>query len=263
MGVGTYKLSAEQLDEQWAIVKHKIDLPIIKRHHARDRLVLHYQPLVWSIANHIGTRLPAHVDNEDLASYGMIGLLDAITKFDPDRGLKFQTYAGKRISGQIFDELRKLDWVPRSVHGQVKAVTETAADLERALQRPVSDVEVAKAAGLSPEEVAEARSQQSYISVMALDALLDNSVGDETLSLASQLSDRTQSPDQDFEVEDIKDLIAAVMADLGEREAVVLALYYVEGLTLSDIGGLLGVTESRVSQMHTRAMVAMRERLAA
>jgi RNA polymerase sigma factor for flagellar operon FliA len=260
MAVGAaYKLTAGELDEQWLVLQD--GGPAGSR--ARDRLVLHYQPLVWSIANHIGTRLPAHVDNEDLASYGMIGLLDAIEKFDLGRGLKFQTYAGKRISGQIFDELRKLDWVPRSVHSQVREVTDTVAELERQHQRPVTDTEVAEASGLSRQQVAGARSEQSYISVMALDALLDNNVGDETLSLASQLYDRTQAPEQDFEVEGIKALIAGAMSDLAEREAVVLALYYIEGLTLSDIGGLLGVTESRVCQMHTRAMVAVRERLAA
>jgi len=259
MAVGKHQLTDGELDEQWALLKAGGP----RASTARDRLVLHWRPFVCSIANHIGTRLPAHVDNEDLISYGMIGLLDAIEKFDPGRGLRFKTYAGKRISGQIYDELRKLDWVPRSVHSQVKEVTETVIDLERRLQRPVSDAEVAKAAGLSREQVADARSEQSYISVMALDALLDNNVGDETLSLASQLYDRTQSPDQDFEVEGIKALIAGAMANLGEREALVLALYYIEGLTLSDIGGLLGVTESRVCQMHTRAMVAVRERLAA
>jgi RNA polymerase sigma factor for flagellar operon FliA len=254
---GSYKLDADSLDSEWRAFKDR------DSHSARDALILHYQPLVVMVANRVAAKLPAHVDKEDLASYGYIGLIDAMEKFDLARGLKFETYAVTRINGQIIDELRKLDWIPRSVHSQVKEVQLATTELETKLQRPATHAEIAEHAGLTTEQFNAARSERTFVNVMALDALLDNAVGDETMSLMTQLSDRTQSPDQDIEVEAIKDLVAGAMGYLAERESIVLALYYFEGLTLSDIGKLLGVTESRVCQMHTRAMVSVRGKLAA
>lgn len=252
----THKLNAEELTIAW--LAFKMDCS----GRAREQLILHYQTLVQIVANRVGSKLPAHVDKGDLVSYGYIGLMDAMDKFDLDRGLKFETYAVTRINGQIIDELRKLDWVPRSVHSQVKEAHAAYLDLEISLQRAPTDAEVARRLGITERQLSASRSEQSYINVLALDAMLDSSA-DQSPSMLTQLPDRTQSPDFEFEVEGIKNLIASAMDHLSEREAIVLALYYFENLTLSDIGSLLGVTESRICQMHTRAMTQVRSKLSA
>lgn len=253
------KLAPDIVLELWS------DYKLLGDVRARNMLIEHYLPLVNIVANRVGAKLPAHVDKEDLASYGKIGLIDAMTKFDLSRGLKFETYAVTRINGQIIDELRKMDWIPRSVHAQVREVVSARASLEVELQRNVTHAEIAERAGLTPEQYASVTGEHRYVKVMALDALIDTSlaIGDESLTLVSQLSDRSQDAFTTIEIEGIRDIIARAITFLSERDAIVIALYYFENKTLSDIGHLLGVTESRVCQMHTRAMMAVREKLAA
>jgi RNA polymerase sigma factor for flagellar operon FliA len=251
------KLSPALLDETWA------DYKSTGRESARSQLILHYQPLVRYVSKRVGARLPAHIDDEDLESYGLFGLLDAIEKFDPGRGIKFETYASLRIKGQIVDELRAIDWIPRSVRSQIREIDQTASELEATLQREPTDAEVAGQLGISLEEYQKNRGQQNFLHVVALDALLVPETGDsDSFSLINQLPDRSQSLSLELEMAEIKHVVARSVSTLAERESIVLVLYYYEGLTLAEIGSALNVTESRVCQMHTRAMTQVRSKLA-
>lgn len=252
------KLSSEILQNVWVSYKANHD------ERSRSQLILHYQPLVKYVSKRVSARLPAHIDEEDLASYGLFGLLDAIEKFDLERGIKFETYASLRIKGAIVDELRSIDWIPRSVRSQVREIDQAATDLESTLKRPPTDAEVAIQMGVSLDDFQRTKGQQSFLHVAALDALLSPDGGDsDASSLMNQLQDnRAQSPALAYETEEIKYAVANAVAVLDEREAVVLVLYYYEGLTLAEIGGELNVTESRVCQMHTKAMTEVRNRLA-
>lgn len=228
----------------------------------REKLILNYAPLVRYVAGKVGVTLPAHIDNEDLISYGMFGLIDAIEKFDLERGIKFETYAINRIRGQIIDELRSIDWIPRSVRSQVRDIDRAAQALEISLQRPPSNQEVADHLGLTIDEYQKNSGQQNFINTVPLDALMEVRDQDGTYSLGDRIADnRTQNPVFSYEAEEFKDLLAQAVSRLPERERIVLVLYYYERLTLADIGKVLGVTESRVCQMHTRAMKDVRARL--
>lgn len=228
----------------------------------RERLILHYRPLVSQVAKRVGMTLPAHIDDEDLASFGMFGLMDAIEKFDLDRGIKFQTYASTRIKGAIIDELRSDDRVPRSVRSQIRNLSQTLQALETQLQRPPTDEELAEALGVSQEELHKSRGEQNFIHLVALDALTQPE-GESEHSLMNSLQDnRTESPALAYEAEEIKESLSRAVTYLPEREAIVVCLYYYEGLTLAEIGQALNVTESRVCQMHTRAMSQVRGKLA-
>lgn len=249
-------LDPDAVRDAWQGYKHE------GRTHMRERLILHYQPLVLTVAKRVGVNLPAHIDDEDLISYGLFGLLDAIEKFDPERGIKFETYASTRIHGAIIDELRSIDWVPRSVRSQVRSINQVTQDLEVQLQRQPNDAEIAEALGVAVEALHRSRGQQNFIHLAALDALVGPDDESE-YSLMNQLQDnRAQSPALAYETEEIKNALALAVAQLPERESIVLCLYYYEGLTLAEIGDALKVTESRVCQMHTRAMTAVRGRLA-
>lgn len=250
-------LTDEELDETWLTYKTNGGVT------ARERLIIHYQPLVNAVARRVGVTLPAHIDDEDLVSYGIFGLMDAIEKFDLNRGIKFQTYASTRIRGAIIDELRSIDWIPRSVRSQVRDINQTSQRLETALHRKPTDEELAEAMDLSAAELHKNKGQQNFIHVVALDAMVDPE-GETEFSLINQLRDsKSQSPDLAYEAEEIKHALARSVSMLSERESIVLCLYYYEGLTLAEIGQALKVTESRVCQVHTRAMADVRSRLAA
>lgn len=256
MRTQTPGLDQDQVTEAWIAYKSGGDM------RARESLILHYQPLVRAVAKRVGVSLPAHIDNEDLISYGLFGLMDAIEKFDLDREIKFETYAPRRIRGSIIDVLRDLDWVPRSVRSQVRDINLASQGLAAELQREPTEGEVADALNLSVEELRTNRGQQNFIHVGALDAVIGPDSESE-FSLKTQIIDvRTQSPEGAYELTEVKEALARAVGQLPERDLIVLGLYYYEGLTLSDIGALLRVTESRVCQMHTRAMSAVRSRLA-
>lgn len=231
---------------------------------ARDKLILHYAPMVKFVAGRISRGLPSSVDQADLISYGIFGLIDAINKFEPGRAIKFETYAISRIRGSIIDELRSLDWVPRSVRSKARRVEKVMADLENRLQRQPTDQEVAEAMEISVHELQEIYKQISNVSLGGLDELILG--GDEDsgkLPLIETLEDETaQDPEAAFETEEMKSILGKVIDRLPERERRVVTLYYFEGLTLSQIGSVLGVSESRVSQMHTKAVLGLRSRLA-
>ncbi len=230
----------------------------------RERLILHYSPLVKYVAGRVGVGLPPNIEQADLVSYGIFGLIDAIEKFDLDRAIKFETYAISRIRGAIIDELRTIDWVPRSVRSKARDVEKAYAALEAELHRTPTEAEVAEHLGISLNDLHQIFSQVSFVNVVALDELL--SVGAERgdkLSLVDTLEDtRAEDPVLAFESEETKYLLARAINGLPEREKVVITLYYYEGLTLAEIGQVLGVTESRICQMHTKAVIQLRARLA-
>jgi len=226
---------------------------------ARERLILHYAPLVKYVASRVATGLPASVEQSDLVSYGMFGLIDALEKFEPARGNKFETYAIPRIKGAIIDELRAMDWVPRSVRFKAREIEKAYADLESILKRAPSEREIADRLGVSLPELHDVISQISFVSVLALDELL--SVGTdrgEQVSLLDTLADRSVDPTTGLEGQETRGLLAAAINSLSEREKIVVTLYYFEGLTLAEIGDILGVTESRVCQIHTKAVGQLR-----
>jgi RNA polymerase sigma factor for flagellar operon FliA len=229
----------------------------------RDRLILTYAPLVKYVAGRLGSGLPAHVDDDDLVSYGLLGLIGAIERFDPTRDIKFETYAMARIRGSIIDELRSMDWVPRSVRSRARDIERAIAALEASLGRAPTDEEIAQKLGLSDDELNESLSEISRTSIAALDELWTVSAGGDQIALIDTIED-TQGPNpQSMLAEtELKEAIGEAIARLPEREKLVVTLYYYEELTLREIGEVLGVTESRVSQLHTKAILRLKARLA-
>jgi RNA polymerase sigma factor for flagellar operon FliA len=230
----------------------------------RERLILHYAPLVKYVAGRVGVGLPPNIEQADLVSYGIFGLIDAIEKFDINRSIKFETYAISRIRGAIIDELRAIDWIPRSVRYKAREVERAYAALEGELRRTPTEPEVAERLGIGLDDLHQIFSQVSYVNVVALDELL--TVGGEKgdkLSLVDTLEDtKAEDPVTAFENEETKFLLARAIDQLPEREKIVVTLYYYEGLTLAEIGRVLGVTESRICQMHTKAVLQLRAKLA-
>lgn len=230
----------------------------------RERLILHYSPLVKYVAGRVGVGLPSNIEQADLVSYGIFGLIDAIEKFDLARAIKFETYAISRIKGAIIDELRAIDWIPRSVRSKAREVEKAYAALEARLHRSPTEAEVAAELEMTLAELHAVFSQVSFVNVVALDELLSaNGERGDKVSLVDTLEDtRAEDPVQVFESEETKYLLARAINTLPEREKIVVTLYYYEGLTLAEIGQVLGVTESRICQMHTKAVLQLRGKLA-
>ncbi len=231
--------------------------------HARERLVVAYSPLVKYVSGRMASGLPAHVDEADLISYGLVGLINAIERFEPAREIKFETYAITRIKGAIIDELRTQDWVPRSVRARAREIERANAKLENQLQRAPTDEEMAAELKISVEDFQDFLVQISNSTVVALDELwaVSDSSGD-AVSLLDTLQDPdAPDPQQMLAQSEIKDRLADAIAALPEREKLVIALYYYENLTLREIGEVLGVTESRISQLHTKAVLRLKSRL--
>jgi len=227
---------------------------------ARERLVVAYSPLVKFVAGRLGAGLPSHVEDADLISYGLMGLIGSIERFEPERGIKFETFAMTRIRGAIIDELRSLDWVPRSVRSRAREIEAAQAKLEHELQRAPTEAELAKKVGLTEEELQTSLLEIANSSVYALDELwtVSDSSGDQ-VSLLDTISDpRAEDPQESLASSEIKDRLTEAIASLPEREQLVVALYYYENLTLREIGEVLGVTESRVSQLHTKAVMRLK-----
>ncbi|MGQ0804262.1 MAG: RNA polymerase sigma factor WhiG [Actinomycetota bacterium] len=231
---------------------------------ARERLILHYSPLVKFVAGRVAAGLPQSIEQADLVSYGIFGLIDAIDKFDPGRGFKFETYAISRIKGSIIDELRSIDWVPRSVRAKARSIERAYSKLENENKRTPDDGEIASELGMTDGELAQTLSQISFVGLVALDELLAAGGGGDrgsSTTVGDMLSDRRHDPVEAFEVDEMKTLLADAINRMPDRERLVLTLYYYEGLTLSEIGEVLGVTESRICQIHTKAILQLRSRL--
>jgi RNA polymerase sigma factor FliA len=253
--------SSEDLHALWLEYRRSRDRAL------RDRLILTYAPLVKFVAGRLGSGLPAHVDEGDLVSYGLFGLIGAIERFDLDREIKFETFAVARIKGAIIDELRSLDWVPRSVRARARDVERAHAALEAEFGRAPTDDEMAEKLEVSVEEFRDALLQIANSSVLALDDLWtfadpDGSGGQ--ISVLDTIQDpNALDPESEAHTAELKDRLADAIESLPERERLVIALYYYENLTLREIGEVLGVTESRVSQLHTKSVLALRSRFQA
>ena len=247
-----------QIEKLWSDYKQRATREV------RDQLIVHYSPLVKYVAGRVAVGLPQNVEQSDLVSYGIFGLIDAIDKFDPARGFKFETYAIARIKGAILDELRSIDWVPRSVRAKARALEKAYAKLEAQHHRTPSDEELARELDITDEQLQTTLSQISFVGLVALDEML--SVGGErgeSISLGDTIADSGEGPVAAYEVEEMRHILAEAINRMGEREKIVLTLYYYEGLTLAEIGQVLGVTESRVCQIHTKAVLQLRSRILA
>jgi RNA polymerase sigma factor for flagellar operon FliA len=251
-------VSVDEIGQLWRRYKQ------VRDHAVRDRLILTYAPLVKYVAGRLGAGLPSHVDESDLVSYGLLGLIDAIERYDPGREIKFETYAIQRIRGAIIDELRSMDWVPRSVRSRARDIERAIAYLEAQLMRAPTDEEIAGRLGVSIEELDDSLLEISRSSIAALDELWASPTGSgDAVALVDTIEDpHSVEPGGEIEKTELKELIGESIASLPEREKLVVTLYYYEELTLREIGEVLGVTESRVSQLHTKAILRLKARLA-
>lgn len=229
---------------------------------ARDELILNFSPLVKYVAGRLASSLPQSVDTGDLISYGIFGLIDAIEKYDVTRAIKFETYAIARIKGAIIDELRAMDWVPRSVRSRAREIEAAYIALENEHKRVPTDQEVADRMGVSMKDFQDILAKLSYTSVVSFEELwVGGDREDGQSAIGAIRDDSADDPVTVFESSEIKEILAGAIDRLPEREKTVIALYYYEGLTLKEIGQVLGVTESRVSQLHTKAVLRLRARM--
>jgi RNA polymerase sigma factor for flagellar operon FliA len=231
----------------------------------RDRLILTYAPLVKYVAGRLGSGLPAHVEEGDLVSYGLLGLIGAIERFDINRDIKFETYAIARIKGSIIDELRSMDWVPRSVRARAREIERTIAQLESKLTRAPTDEEIAAQLGITEDEFQDSLLEISRTSIAALDELWTTSpTGGDPVSMLETIPDPDAAePQSAMAHTELREALGEAISRLPEREKLVVTLYYYEELTLREIGEVLSVTESRVSQLHTKAILRLKARLSA
>jgi len=226
---------------------------------ARDQLIVHYSSLVKFVAGRVAAGLPVGVDTGELVSTGIFGLMDAVDRFDPSRGFKFETFAIPRIKGAILDGMRALDWVPRSVRQRARQIENAVAKLGNELKRSPTDDEIAAEIGIDFEEL------QKWLGAVAVANVgpLDHLVSGGEFESRQVAADAAEQPQAVVEDRELRAVMRSEMRELPERERTVLALYYDEGMTLLEIGEILGVTESRVSQIHSKAVILLRARLAA
>ncbi|MGQ9646417.1 MAG: FliA/WhiG family RNA polymerase sigma factor [Thermodesulfobacteriota bacterium] len=228
----------------------------------REKIILQYTPLIKYIAHRLAMRLPAHIIADDLIGAGVIGLIDAINKFDPGRNVEFKTYAEFRIRGAMIDELRALDWVPRSVRQKATKVEQAVLHLERKKGRSVEDEEVASELGLSMEEYYQWMNEIKGISFLDIEFLRPRGRDLSDEDLLNLLTDgKENDPFQLLNLKELKDLLARAIDQLSPQEKLVLSLYYFEDLTLKEIGEVLELTESRICQIHTKGILRLRAKL--
>ncbi len=226
----------------------------------RDELILKYAPLIKFIANRLALRLPPSIDINDIINSGVLGLIDAIEKFDEEKGVKFKTYAEFRIKGAILDNLRSMDWVPRSIRKTASMLESTYVELERKLSRPATDEEAAAALQIDLGKFHEMLSQASGISLLSLEMISNHE--DARLKLLDCLSDAEgRNPLAVLKIEETRDFVSQGIGRLPEKEQMVVSLYYFEDLTMKEISKVMKLTESRVSQIHTKAILRLRGKL--
>jgi len=225
----------------------------------RNEIFLKYTPLLKFIAGRIAMRLPPHIDINDIINSGALGLIDAVEKFDETKGIKFKTYAEFRVRGAMLDSLRNMDWVSRSVRKSATVLERAFAELEKRFNRPATDEEIAEELGVDLEEVYDMIAQANGISLLSLEML---SISNDTrLKLIDCLTDESLNPLSILKLEEVKDEIAEYINELPEREKIVVSLYYYNDLTMNEISEVMEITESRVSQLHSRAIMRLRGKI--
>ncbi len=227
----------------------------------KDQLIVEYSPLIKFIAQRIASRLPANIELDDLISSGVIGLMDAIDKYDPSRDNKFKTYAEFRIRGAILDELRSQDWVPRSIRDKAKLLDKTLVQLESELGRIPTEEEIGKALDMSSEEYHDLLNQVRPVSLLSIDDTQTFSQVDKKSIMNLLEGTKLNNPFTQLSIKTIKSVVTQAIEELPERQRLVLSLYYYEDLNLKEIGDVLRVTESRVSQLHAQAVSRLRSKL--
>mgnify|MGYP006422689889 CR=1 FL=1 len=248
------KLENEQ--EYWERFKEEDDMQ------ARDDLIVQYAPLVKHVVGKLFKKMPPNVSFDDLIGYGTLGLVDAIEKFDHQRGIKFKTYAIPRVRGAILDELRARDWIPRSVRRKARRIDNAISELENQYGRSVSDEEVADYMGMDLDEFNATLSEVSGTSLLSLDEMWSVDDDSDQVPLQDAIeSDEEEQPDHVVQEEEVKQILVEAIRNLAEKERIVVSLYYYEDLTLREIGEVLDLTESRISQIHSKATSTLRSRL--
>lgn len=243
------------INEIWIFYKKNNDLT------SREKLILHYSPLVKYVASRINSSMPSHVEVGDLISYGLFGLIDAIEKYDLLRNIKFETYAIMRIHGSIMDELRSYDWVPRSVRTQAKNIQKASTELEKKLHRSPTELELAEYLNVDEKTLNSMLHSVSLMSITPFDEVINPERGENTLGDSLQ-DENFLSPEREADLRETQAEIITAIKELPERERIIIALYYYERFTLSEIGTVLGVTEGRISQLHGKAILHLKERIA-
>lgn len=230
----------------------------------REEVIIRYSPMIKYVANRIAMRLPPHIEVDDLISVGVLGLMDAISKYDSSRGAKFKTYAEFRVRGAILDELRAMDWVPRSIRQKASSVDKVVQSLQVKLSRSPEDQEVAKEMGISLEQFHTTLNETKSIPVFSLDDLGIAKDSGEQQSLLDCLAGKADAdPQTQIRLTELKEIIAKAIDTLPEKERLMVSLYYYEELTMKEIGAVLEITESRVSQIHSKAVYRLRTKLKA
>ena len=224
----------------------------------REKLIIEYAPLVKIVAGRLSMYLGYNVEYDDLVGYGIFGLIDAIDKFDYGKGIKFETYASLRIRGAILDQIRKMDWIPRSLRQKQKKIDTAMNKLELELGRPATDEELAREIGISEDELLNWQGQANVTNVISLDEFVDTS-GEKNVESVGV--NTFETPEEVIEKDELKKLLAESLETLTDREKKVILLYYYEELTLKEISLVLEVSESRISQLHTRALQKMKSKL--
>lgn len=227
----------------------------------RDELILTYTPLIKYIATRLASRLPPNVSLDDLVSSGIIGLIDAIDKFDLSKNVQFKTYAEFRIKGAMLDELRALDWVPRSVRGKISKLESANSAMEQKLGRPATDEEMAQTMNISLEEFHKLLDETKTVSFMDIDLLKQNSQELRGANFSDFMEEDSLDPFLALNFSQIRNLVAQAITELSQKEQLVISLYYFEELTMKEIGLVLDYTESRISQMHSKAVLRLRTKL--
>ena len=230
----------------------------------REEVIIQYSPMIKYVANRIAMRLPPHIEVDDLISVGVLGLMDAITKYDSSRGAKFKTYAEFRVRGAILDELRSLDWVPRSIRQKASQVDKVVQGLQAKLRRTPEDEEVAQEMGLSLDQFHETLNETKSIPIFSLEDLgIAKESGDQQSLLDCLAGKADADPQTQIRLVELKEIIAKAIDALPEKERLMVSLYYYEELTMKEIGAVLDITESRVSQIHSKAVYRLRTKLKA
>ena len=230
----------------------------------REEVIKRYSPMIKYVANRIAMRLPPHIEVDDLISVGVLGLMDAISKYDSSRGAKFKTYAEFRVRGAILDELRAMDWVPRSIRQKASNVDKVVQELQAKLSRAPEDEEVAKEMGLSLDQFHDTLNETKSIPIFSLEDLGIAKESGEQQSLLDCLAGKADAdPQTQIRLIELKEIIAKAIDALPEKERLMVSLYYYEELTMKEIGAVLEITESRVSQIHSKAVYRLRTKLKA